>query len=214
MVCGCGAVGGYVIEGLVRAGIGRMRVVDTDVFSESNMNRQVLATMDTIGRPKAQVACERARSINPSIEIECMESMVNADTVDAILSGSPDILVDAIDTIACKTSLLTKASEMGIRTFSSMGAAMHTDTLSLHATKLEDTRVCPVARQLRKKLKNVDTRNMVCVWSDEVPPTPTERDAHGKSILGSLPTVPAVFGMTLANLAILHVLKGPSMDYR
>ena len=94
ILAGVGAVGGYALEGLVRAGIGRIRVVDADVFSGSNLNRQILATVDTVGRPKAEVACERARSINPGIDIEPMRVLVDDSTVDGILDSDFDILVD------------------------------------------------------------------------------------------------------------------------
>lgn len=209
ILAGVGAVGGYALEGLVRAGIGRIRVVDADTFSGSNLNRQILATVDTVGRPKADVACERARSINPDIEIEPMRVLVDDTTVDDILSGDFDILVDAIDTVRCKISLLRRASEIGIPTFSSMGAALHLDTQRVRVAPLRKTSVCPLAGAVRKGLRDVDTSNITCVFSDEPPVSvPTERDEHGKSVLGSLPTVPAVFGMTLANLAIARVLDG------
>ena len=209
ILAGVGAVGGYALEGLVRAGIGRIRVVDADTFSGSNLNRQILATVDTVGRPKADVACERARSINPDIEIEPMRVLVDDTTVDDILSGDFDILVDAIDTVRCKISLLRKASEIGIPTFSSMGAALHLDTQRVRVAPLRKTSVCPLAGAVRKGLRDVDTSDITCVFSDEPPVSvPTERDEHGKSVLGSLPTVPAVFGMTLANLTIARVLDG------
>ena len=209
ILAGVGAVGGYALEGLVRAGIGRIRVVDADIFSGSNLNRQILATVDTVGRPKADVACERARSINPDIEIEPMRVLVDDTTVDDILSGDFDILVDAIDTVRCKISLLRRASEVGIPTFSSMGAALHLDTQRIRVAPLRKTSVCPLAGAVRKGLRDVDTSDITCVFSDEPPVSvPTERDEHGKSVLGSLPTVPAVFGMTLANLAIARVLDG------
>lgn len=208
ILAGAGAVGGYALEGLVRAGIGRIRVVDADVFSGSNLNRQILATVDTVGRPKAEVACERARSINPGIDIEPMRVLVDDSTVDGILDSDFDILVDAIDTVRCKISLLRKASETGMTTFSSMGAALHLDTQRVRVAPLRKTSVCPLAAAVRKGLRDLDTSNITCVYSEEPPiSVPTERDEHGKSVLGSLPTVPAVFGMTLANLAISHIIR-------
>ena len=208
VVCGVGAVGGYALEGLVRAGIGHIRVVDADVFSDSNLNRQILATVDTVGRKKAEVAAERARSINPGIEIETLCELVSADTVDTILFGDPDIVIDAIDTVEHKCALLRAVSERGIRTFSSMGAALHFDTQSIHVATLKKTKVCPLAASVRSRLRDVDTSCITCVYSEEkLEIRPDERDEHGKSILGSLPTVPAVFGMTLANEAIRYILE-------
>ena len=207
VVCGVGAVGGYALEGLVRAGVGHIRVVDADVFNDSNLNRQILATKDTLGRRKAEVAAERARSINPDIEIETMCEMVSADTVDPILSGGPDIVIDAIDTVEHKCALLREVAGRGIRTFSSMGAALHLDTKCISVAPLKKTKVCPLAASVRSRLRDVDTSCITCVYSEEkLAITPEERDEYGKSILGSLPTVPAVFGMTLANEAIRYIL--------
>ncbi len=208
VVCGVGAVGGYALEGLVRAGIGHIRVVDADVFSDSNLNRQILATVDTIGRKKAEVAAERARSINPDIVVETMCEFVSADSVDRILSGDPDFVVDAIDTVEHKCALLRAVSERKLKTFSSMGAALHFETQSIHVATLKKTKVCPLAASVRSRLRDVDTSCITCVYSEEkLEIRPDERDEHGKSILGSLPTVPAVFGMTLANEAIRYIIE-------
>ena len=208
VVCGVGAVGGYALEGLVRAGIGHVRIVDADVFSESNLNRQILATVETIGRRKADVAVERALSINPDIWVEKMCQLVSLDTIPDILSGDPDIVIDAIDTVEHKCALLRATAEMGLRTFSSMGAALHFETESIHVAPLKRTKVCPLAASVRSRLRDVDTSNITCVYSEEkLDIKPDERDEHGKSILGSLPTVPAVFGMTLANEAIRYLLE-------
>ena len=207
VLAGVGAVGGYVLEGLVRAGVGHIRIVDSDIFSESNLNRQILATKDTIGRKKAEVAAERARSINPDIDVEIMCEMVSNDTVPAILSGSPDVLADAIDTVEHKVSLLRYAAENDITTFSSMGAALHFETSSIKVATLKKTNTCPLAASVRSRLKDLNTGCITCVYSEEpVLIRPSERDEHGKSILGSLPTVPAVFGMTLANEIIRYLL--------
>ena len=208
VVAGAGAVGGYVLEGLVRAGVGHIRVVDSDIFSESNLNRQILATRDTIGRRKPEVAAERARSINPEIDIEVMPLMISSDTVPDILSGNPDALADAIDTVEHKVALLRYAAENGIRTFSSMGAALHFETSSIKVATLKKTNTCPLASSVRSRLKDLDTGCITCVYSEEpVLMKPSERDDHGKSILGSLPTIPAVFGMTLANEIIRYLLS-------
>ena len=208
VLAGAGAVGGYVLEGLVRAGVGHIRVVDGDVFSASNMNRQILATVDTIGRNKSDVAVERARSINPDIDIEAINMLVSEETIPMILEDVPDVLADAIDTIGHKVALLRYAAENDIVTFSSMGAALHMDTLALRVDTLKRTKVCPLAASVRSRLRDVDTSRITCVYSEEKPLVkPEARDEHGKSILGSLPTVPAVFGMTLANQIILHLIQ-------
>ena len=119
--------------------------------------------------------------------------------------------MDAIDTLGNKIALLSAASDRGIVTFSSMGAALHIDTQSVKIAPIMNTNTCPLAASLRKALRDKDTSKITAVYSVEPPVVkPSERDVHGKSILGSLPTVPAVFGMTLANEAIKYILSRES----
>ena len=208
ILAGCGAVGGYALEGMVRAGVGHIRVVDGDAFSESNLNRQVLCTRDTVGRPKAEVACERARSINPEIDIEGLSLRVSEETIPEILSGEFDYLVDAIDTVANKCQLLSAVAGSGLRVFSSMGAALRTDPGLVRVAPLMKTSVCPLAANVRRRMRGMDVSNITCVYSEEPQvATPDSRDENGKSVLGSMPTIPAIFGMTLANLVILDAVK-------
>jgi tRNA A37 threonylcarbamoyladenosine dehydratase len=208
ILCGCGAVGGYAFEGLVRAGIGRIRVVDKDVFSESNLNRQILATRETIGMLKTEAARARALSINPGVKIETMDALVSESTIPEILSGDFDFLIDAIDTVKMKVALLQAASELGIRTFSSMGAALHMDAGAVRIAPVMESRVCPIASRVRSSLRGYDASKITCVYSEEKPiAIPDSRDEFGKSVLGSMPTIPAIFGMALANEAIKYVLS-------
>lgn len=207
VLAGVGAVGGYALEGLVRAGVGHIKVIDADVFNGSNLNRQILATVDTIGRPKADVAIERARSINPDIDITAERMFVSEDTVPIFMERRPDVLVDAIDTIQHKVSLLRYAATHDIITFSSMGAALHMDAGKVRIANVMDTKVCPLASRIRHELRDLDTRNIKCVYSEERPiHVDMDRDEHGKSVLGSLSTIPAIFGMTLANEAIRYII--------
>ena len=207
VLCGVGAVGGYAFEGLVRAGVGRIRVVDKDAFSESNMNRQILATLDTIGMEKTEAARRRALSINPEIRVERMDLLVSEETVPEILDGGFDVLVDAIDTVRMKVCLLRAACESGMRTFSSMGAARHLDAGAVRIAPVMKSRVCPVASAVRSGLRGYDASRVTCVYSEERPiQADAGRDGHGKSVIGSMPTIPAIFGMTLASEAIGYIL--------
>ena len=209
VLCGCGAVGGYAAEALVRAGVGRIIFVDGDTFSESNLNRQILCTRDTIGRSKCECAEERARSINPSIDARHLSCHISSETLPSIFDGGCDVLLDCIDTLACKADLIRFAYNRNIPVFSSMGAAMHSDPTRVHVSTLDRTSVCPVARSLRKNLKDIDQTKITVVYSDEEPPSlERETDEHGKGVIGSLPTVPGLFGLTLASLAISHISKG------
>lgn len=208
VIAGAGAVGGWALEALVRCGVGKIRIVDYDTAQASNLNRQVLVTVDSLGKHKTELAMQRALSINPDIKIEPVNTMISADNVDEILSGKPDLLIDAIDTVACKIQLLKTASELKIPVFSSMGAALRTDISMVKTASLDKTKVCPLAKLIRNGLKKeaVNINKIMTVYSEEQPKViPDMRDNNGKSVLGSLPTLPAVFGFTLANMAILHL---------
>jgi len=213
VLAGVGAVGGFALEALVRAGVGHVRIIDFDVVEESNLNRQLLATRDTLGKAKVDLAAKRAKSINPEIKIEVLKAFISPDHMEEVLCGSPDLLIDAIDTITAKVTLLKGAAQMGIKTFSSMGAALRTETSMIKVAPLSKTKVCPLAAAIRSNLrKQTDMafalNKITCVYSEEpVTVIPTERNDNGKSILGSLPTIPAVFGLTLANEAIKYIVK-------
>ena len=212
VLAGVGAVGGFALEALVRAGVGRIRIIDFDVVEESNLNRQILATRDTLGKAKVDLAAKRAKSINPEINIEVLKAFISPDHIEDVLGDSPDLLIDAIDTITAKVTLLKSAAQKGIKTFSSMGAALRTETSMIKVAPLSKTKVCPLASAIRSNLRKQDSDfaldKITCVYSEEpVTVVPTERSDSGKSILGSLPTIPAIFGLTLANEAIKYIAK-------
>ncbi len=213
IVAGAGAVGGYVIEALVRAGVGRIRVIDGDEVEESNLNRQILATHNTIGMSKAEVAKERALSINPNIIFESVHEFITSEKLSELISNNPDVVVDAIDTIEHKTALLAFTAENGIKTFSSMGAALRLDAQAIKIAPLKKTKVCPLASSVRSRLRDYDASNITCVYSDEeVKIKPTERNEFGKSTLGVIPTIPGIFGLTLANETIKYLVEKQSKE--
>jgi tRNA threonylcarbamoyladenosine dehydratase len=221
-VVGLGAVGGYVVEGLVRAGITRLRLVDFDTIQPSNLNRQILALESTLGRPKAEVARERVLAINPHCRVEALQLFAGDETIEHILAPPPDLLVDAIDSLNPKTQLLHAAWLRNIPTISSMGAALRTDPALIRCGDLFATSGCPLARHLRKRLRRRGvTGGIYTVYSTEEvdfryePAEPeTAHDSspyadRGRSrhILGSLPTITAIFGMIIANHALLQLAK-------
>ncbi len=152
-VVGLGAVGGYVVEGLVRAGVGNLRIVDFDVVEKSNINRQLLALETTIKRPKAEVARERIVAINPGCRVEALQLFAAEETLDQLLTPAPDLLIDAIDSLNPKSQLLHGAYERNIPTISSMGAALRTDPAKIRTGDLFTTSNCPLAKHLRKRLR-------------------------------------------------------------
>lgn len=215
ILAGIGAVGSFAFEGLVRAGVGRIRIVDFDMVEESNINRQLFAMHETLGKAKVDVAKKRAENINPNIKIETVKEFISADNVNSILEGNPDLVIDAIDTVASKIVLLKISVQKGFVTLSSMGAALRSESNMIKTTTLSNTKVCPLAATIRNSLRKegIDLKKITCVYSEE--PTsikPQERNDKGKSILGSLPTIPGIFGLILANESIKHLSNYQSYD--
>lgn len=217
-VVGLGAVGGHVVEGLVRAGIGHLRLVDFDTVQPSNLNRQILALSTTIGHPKAEIARERVLAINPDCQVEALQIFADDLTAGPILTPEPDLLIDAIDSLNPKAQLLTAAYARRIPIISSMGAALRTDPELIRSADLFDTRKCPLAKRLRKKLKKSGIgRGIRCVYSIEdvdfnygepeetAVTSPYTDRGRKRRILGSLPTLTGIFGLIIANQAILQL---------
>jgi len=222
-VVGLGAVGGYAVEGLARAGVGHLRLVDFDIIQTSNLNRQILAISSTIGRPKAEVAQQRVLAINPDCQVEALQLFADNLTADQILTPSPDLLVDAIDSLNPKAQLLAAAYHKGIPVLSSMGAALRSEPEMIRSADLFDTRKCPLAKRLRKKLKKEGVgRGINCIYSIEdidfsypeeeetTESTPYSNRGRKRRILGSLPTLTGIFGLIIANQAILQLTEKPA----
>jgi tRNA A37 threonylcarbamoyladenosine dehydratase len=219
-VVGLGAVGGYVVEGLVRAGVNHLRIVDFDTIQPSNLNRQILALETTLGRPKAEIARERVLAINSECSIESLQLFAGSDTLDQILDPEPDLLIDAIDSLNPKTQLLHEAYLRKIPTISSMGAALRTDPTMIRSGDLFSSSNCPLAKHLRKRLRRRGVgEGISCVYSVEkidfdyqlpeeeikVGDTPYAERGRQRNILGSLPTITGIFGLTIANQAIMRL---------
>lgn len=220
-VVGLGAVGGYVVEGLVRAGIRHLRIVDHDTIQPSNINRQLLALETTLGRPKAEVARERILAINSECRVEALQIFAGEETLAQILHPRPDLLIDAIDSLNPKCQLLQGAYLSKIPVISSMGAALRTDPTLIRSGDLFTTSNCPLAKHLRKRLRNRGVgAGISCVYSVEkidfayelpeadgtvVGETPYADRGRQRNVLGSLPTVTGIFGLTIANQAIMRL---------
>ncbi len=214
MVVGLGAVGGYALEALARSGVGHLILVDFDVFEISNINRQILALTSTLGQKKTETGKQRVLDINPNCRVEIVDCFVNHENIDTILNRKIDFAVDAIDSIKEKCEMIEKLVEKKINFISSMGAALKTDATSLKIGKLSQTQYCPMAKKIRKYLKNngIDISKVNCVYSAEQSagnPKPICQNDDGKRpILGSLPTITAITGLMLAHHVILNISKG------
>lgn len=220
-VIGLGAVGGYVTEGLARAGVGRLTLVDFDAVQLSNINRQLLALESTVGEPKVKAAKERVLKINPACRIDALELFADSETIEQVIAEKPDVIIDAIDSLNPKVQILTAAVKHNITIFSSMGAALRTDPTQIKTGDISETRNCPLARKVRKRLKTHGIKNGIfCVYSTETvdfnyqPPVRDENEGNPlakrgrkRVTLGSLPTLTGIFGLILANKAIMHLAE-------
>ncbi|MBU0961392.1 MAG: tRNA threonylcarbamoyladenosine dehydratase [Proteobacteria bacterium] len=224
-IVGLGAVGGYAAEGLARAGIGHLRLVDFDTIQPSNINRQILALESTVGQAKVEAARERINQINPECHVEALQLFAADETLDTILLPHPDILIDAIDSLNPKVQLLAGAHQRGITTFSSMGAALRTDPSKIRTGDIMTSNHCPLARHVRNRLRRQGIEGGIhCIYSTErvdfsyqgpeeteTPASAYESRGRKRNTLGSLPTITGIFGLILANEVILRLTKeGPT----
>ncbi|MFA5258112.1 MAG: tRNA threonylcarbamoyladenosine dehydratase [Opitutales bacterium] len=216
LVVGLGAVGSFATEALARSGVGHLRVVDSDLITESNCNRQLYALTSTLGRSKAEAARERILDINPACEVDARTVFANAASLPELLAKPLDIVVDAIDSLNSKVDLMAAALNAGIPIYSSMGAARRRDPSLIKVADISKTRVCPLARSVRSRLHRRGIESGVtCVYSTEPAPEdsfaqPEAADipeqGRARVIMGSLPTITGIFGLTLANAVIDHLL--------
>lgn len=207
MVAGVGGVGGFVIEALARAGVGSLTIVDHDNVSPSNMNRQIIAVHSTLGENKAEVMRRRIADINPDCTVNTIQSFLKPEDMDALLAEPYDYVVDAIDSLNCKASLVETACQKGLRVASSMGAGRRIDPGKIHITELYKTHTCGLARQMRQRLKKRGIKQKIpVVFSSEIPmpPGPMEEieGARGRVVNGTASYMPGIFGLMLAGFVI------------
>ena len=215
LIAGIGGVGGYVAENLARAGIGHLTLVDHDVVSISNLNRQLVALHSTLDQPKVEVMAARIRDIHPDCVLKMHQVFISDDSAPALLMDSgAEIVADCIDAIACKAILIQHAQRLRLPVFSSMGAGNRLDPRRVRVATLNQTEKCPLARELRALLrKNGASLDLQTVFSDESP-RPTAPPAEGagsgaraKTVNGTISFMPALFGVILSGLILHHLLK-------
>jgi len=198
VLVGLGGVGLYALENLARAGIKRFVLIDGDVFEPSNLNRQLYATLDTLGQKKAEAAKARIASIDPAIEVESVPEFLSKDNIDDIVPKDADFIIDAIDDIPAKAEIILFALRNGIPVISSMGTARRTDPSKMTVTTLGKTTACPLARKLRKLLREEPASKAVpVVMSKETPCEVVKGNP-----LPSSGMVPAAAGINLAAFVI------------
>lgn len=212
-IFGIGGVGSYVVEGLVRAGIGNFILVDHDTVSETNLNRQIIATTKTIGRDKVQVANERILEINPNANVEIYKEFFMPDSKE-ILDNTVSYIIDCVDTVTAKIELIKRAKQLNIPIISSMGTGNKLDPTKFEITDIYKTSVCPLAKVMRKELKQRGINNLKVLYSKEEPiklkketdETKLE-EVSKKQTPGSISFVPSVAGLIIAGEVIKDLIK-------
>ena len=203
-IFGIGGVGSYVVEGLARSGIGNFILVDNDTVSLSNLNRQIIATTKTIGRPKVEVAKERILEINPNANVEIYQEFFMPESKE-ILDETVSYVVDAIDTVTGKIELIVRANNLNIPIISCMGTGNKLDPTRFEVTDIYKTSVCPLAKVMRKELKARGIRKLKVVYAkgEPIKLKSTER----KQIPGSVSFVPPVAGLIIAGEVIKALFR-------
>lgn len=201
IIFGIGGVGSYVAEGLARAGVGRLTLVDNDNVDVSNINRQIPALHSTIGRKKADVMAERIADINPQCEVKVSDCFFLPETSNMFDFQTYDYIVDAIDTVAGKIAIIEKAFKEGIPVISSMGTGNKLDPLAFKISVIEKTKVCPLARTMRHELKKREISGIKVLYSEETPVK------SGRRTPASISFVPSVAGLIIAGEVVKSVLS-------
>lgn len=207
-VFGVGGVGGYVVEALARSGVGALDLIDSDTVCPSNLNRQIIATRETLGRYKVDVAAERVASIDPEIAVRTYRMFYLPETADGFDFACCDYIVDAIDTVAGKLALALNARKAGAPIISALGTGNKLDPTKLMLGDIYDTSVCPLARVMRRELRRRGVEHLTVLWSNEVPvkPLAPEEETSRRAVPGSTAFVPAAGGLIIASKVVRDLI--------
>ncbi len=203
-VFGVGGVGGYAVEALVRSGVGEIDIFDNDTVALTNLNRQIIATRDTVGKYKVDVMKERALSINPDIKVNAHKCFYMPDNADEYDFSVYSYIVDAIDTVTGKIEIITRANGANVPVISCMGAGNKMNAAMLEVADIYETSVCPLARVMRRELKQRGIKKLKVVYSKEEPikPLPSDEQTEKRAVPGSTAFVPSVAGLIAAGEVI------------
>ena len=205
IVFGVGGVGSFVVESLTRAGVGNLVLIDNDTVCISNLNRQIHATQETVGRVKVDVMKERVLSINPNCNVETKQIFVTPENISEIVTEDIDYVVDAIDTVTSKLALAEYCYKKGINIISSMGTGNKINPSQFRVSDVYKTKVCPLAKVMRHELRKRGVKKLKVVYSEEMPMTPDKGRAvasQKRQTPGSISFVPPVAGMIIGGEVI------------
>lgn len=211
-VFGCGGVGSYAVEAMARAGIGNIVLIDGDVVDETNINRQLIADVTTIGRDKVEVEKERILKINPNAKVIAYKEFFNQENSEKLIDEKYDYIVDAIDSVKSKILLIKLAHEKNIKIISAMGMGNKLDPTMIEVADISKTEVCPLAKTIRKQLRTLGINHTKVVYSKEIPKQINEKNTDQEHETSKRPTasisfVPSVCGLIMAGEVIKDILN-------
>jgi tRNA A37 threonylcarbamoyladenosine dehydratase len=222
IVFGLGGVGSYTVEALVRSGVGDLILVDDDTVCLTNLNRQIIATFATIGKPKVDVSRDRVLSINPNCNVQTFQTFVTKDNIESLIPLDVDYVIDAIDTISAKIGLVEWCNSHNIKIISCMGTGNKLDPTMFKISDIYKTKICPLAKVMRHELRKRGIESLKVLYSEELPMTPrtdvitckngcvcvggTKKCAIKRQIPGSISFVPPVAGMIIAGEVIKDLI--------
>lgn len=212
-VAGLGGVGSYCAEALARAGVGRLTLLDHDVVAANNINRQLPALLSSVGQAKAELMRARIADINPDCRVTILRTFLDTQNVNELVPGDSDYVVDCIDSLACKVALVAESFKRGLQVASSMGAGNRLDPTRIKVVDIGKTEICPLARQMRKRLQRHGIRRgILAVFSDEhprdpLPPKPVDGHGRPRAVNGTVSYMPPLFGYMLAGVVIQRLLQ-------
>lgn len=213
-VFGIGGVGSYVAEGLARAGVGNLVLIDHDTIDITNINRQIHATYQTIGKSKVEVMKERILSINPEAKVEVYPIFYLPDTKKDIIEKTLDYVVDAVDTVSAKLAIIEKAKEKQIPVISCMGTGNKLDPSRFEIMDISKTSVCPLAKVMRKELKKRQIKQVKVLYSKEEPIKSNLLQEKDKIVPASISFVPSVAGLMIAGEVVKDILRENKINIR
>lgn len=202
IVYGIGGVGSFVVEGLVRSGIGHIVLVDNDVVSISNLNRQIHANHETIGKKKIEVMKQRILKVNPQLKVDIYMAQEIEQGEENLIDTSFSYVIDAVDTVTTKIKLIERANRMQVPILSCMGTGNKLDPTRLEITDIKKTSVCPLARVMRKELKKRNINQLKVLYSKEEP-----IQVKNQGVPGSISFVPSVAGLIIAGEVIKDIIN-------
>ena len=215
-IFGIGGVGGYVAEALARSGVGTFTLVDHDTVSLSNLNRQIIATEETVGKQKTEVMAERIRSVNPGACVFVRNEFFLPENADTFRFQEFDYVVDAVDTVTAKIALIECAKRAGVPVISAMGAGNKLDPTGFKVADISKTKVCPLAKTMRRELAKRNIGHVKVVYSEEPPAEPASAGAllsaqmenpGRRSVPGSIAYAPAIMGLIIASEVIRDLTR-------